>query len=120
MSDSDPHGRPVVEYAAPPRPRGTQFAAGYVLGLVAAAVLVIGCAFLGAYVDTQRNRGQHLAGLAGLMIGGATGVALVIAAAIAAWFAGRRRDSALLRGAGQGMLLSLGLGALGMGLCSVI
>ena len=120
MADADRDERPIMEYAAPPPRRGSQLAAGYVLGLIAAAVLVIGCAFVGAHIDTQRNRGQYLAGLAGMLIGAGTGVALVIAAAVAAWIAGCRRDSVLLRGAGQGMLLSLGLGALWMGLCSIL
>jgi hypothetical protein len=120
MADPVHDKRPVMEYAAPSRRSGRRLVAGHVLGLAATAVLVVGGAFLGAVIDTHVNEGQNLAGLAGLAVGGVVGVVLVIAGAVAAWLAGRRRDSALLRGAGQGMLLSLGLGALGIGLCSVL
>ena len=119
MPDPDRGEPPVMEYAPPSRGRGGQLAGGSMLGIGAAAVLVVGSAFLGAYIDTQRNSGEHLAGLAGLMIGGMVGAGLAIVAGVAAIVAGRRRDNALLSGAGLGLLLSLGLGALGMGLCAV-
>lgn len=119
MPEPDREERPVVvEYGTPPSGTTGQLVAGHLLGLGGAVVLVIGSAFLGSYIDTQINAGAYLAGLAGLLLGGMVGLGLALPAAIVAILVGRRRGSVLLRGTGQGLLLSLGLGAITLGLCA--
>ena len=119
MADAEREGPPVVEYEAPRRRDRSQFVGGRVLGLVAAIVLVAGCAFGGTAIDAHFNRG-HLAGLGGLVFGGAAGIALVLLGAIIALLLARRRGSAMLRGVGQGLLIALGLGGLWLGVCAVL
>ena len=119
MPEPDREDRPVVEYGTPPRGRGGQLVAGHLLGLAAALVLVVGSALLGTYIDTRLNPGADLAGLPGLVAGAMVGLGLALPAGIVSILIGRRRGSVLLRGTGQGLLLSLGLGAITLGLCAV-
>ena len=116
----EPGQRPVVEYAAPAGRPTRQLVTGHLLGAGAALGLVIGSAILGSYIDAERNEGKELAGLAGLVAGGLVGLAMVLPSAAAAVFIGRRRGSAILRGTGQGMLVSLGVAVLAFGLCAVV
>ena len=115
MPDADPEQRPVVEYGTPARRKTGLLVAGQLLGGGAAVVLVIGSALIGASDD-----GGIGFSMQGLLIGGAVGLGLVVAAAITAISVGRHRGSVFLRGTAQGLLLSLGLGALAFGLCAMM
>jgi hypothetical protein len=110
---------PVIDYGTPPSGRGREVMLGIFLGLGAAVVLVVGSAFVGAAIDAKVNEGQELAGLGGLIVGGLVGFGLVLVAALLGLRLGRRRGNARLRGIGQGLMISLGLGALWLGVCAL-
>lgn len=119
MEDAEDRERPVIEYAPPFRADGRQLVIGHALGLASAVVLIVGSAVLGSYIDASVNRGAYLAGLGGLIIGGLVGLGLVLAAGLLALLVGRRRGDPRLRGTGQGLLVSLGLAGLCLGVCAV-
>ena len=93
---------------------------GLLLGAAAAFVGVPACAFVGGIIEGQLNKGQHLAGLAGFLLGGMGAIGLVILVAIAAFIVGHRRRRPFLRGLAIGMAVALGVGALGVGLCMTL
>ena len=119
MADTSGDDRPVVEYAAAPRTDRGQLVVGHAIGVATAVVLVVGCAVGGSYIDATVNRGEELAGLGGLLLGGAVGLGTVLVAALVSVQLGRRRHSPRLRGVGQGLLLSLALAGLCLGVCAV-
>ena len=120
MADRSGDERPVIEYAPPARADVRNLVIGNVLGLASAAVLVVGSAVAGAYIDATVNRGVQYAGLGGLIVGGLVGLGLVLASGLLALLAGRRRSNPRLRGIGQGLLVSLGLAGLWFGVCAVM
>lgn len=119
MADTSGDEPRVVDYGTPPRNPLRRLVLGHALGLGAAVVLVVGSAFAGASIDARANRGEDLAGLGGLLIGGLVGLGLVLVGAIAGTTLGRRRGNPVLRGIGQGLLISLGLGGLWLGICAL-
>ena len=119
MSEPSGDERPVVHYESAGRGRTGQLVLGHALGLAAAVVLVAGCAFGGAYIDATIHRGEGLAGLGGLLLGGVVGLGLVLVAALLAVQLGRRRSNARLRGISEGLLISLALAGLWLGICAM-
>src|SRR5688572_12428648 len=109
----------MLGYAAPAAADRRRVGYGAGIGLLAAVVLVPACAFIGAVWDERANRGEHLAGLAGLLIGGMVGFGLVLFGSGAAIWIGRRQHRPLLTGVGLGMGIVLLVALLGFGVCAV-
>jgi hypothetical protein len=119
MGDRPGDEMPVVDYEAPARGASRQLVLGHAMGLGAAIVLVAASAFIGSAIDAKVNAGEELAGLGGLIVGGLVGFGLVLITALVGTTLGRRRGSAILRGAGQGLFIALGLAGLWLGVCAL-
>jgi hypothetical protein len=94
-------------------------AQGIVLGAVVGIVLLVALPIVGAVIDTKLHPGVELAGLGGLMAGAMIGGAMLLISTVAAFVIGARRRSPILRGAGRGLLLAIGLAGLTAGICAV-
>ena len=88
------------------------------LGIAIGVALGPGVAISAAIVDAQLiNRGQHYAGLGGLLIGMFVGAALCLAAAIVGIVLVKRRGNRRRTSVGLGLIIGCGLQLLGIGLC---
>lgn len=111
---------PPLHPASPQRPPRGSVAGGTALGFALGLVIVIGSPIAGAAIDSSVNKGQDLAGLAGLLFGAIGGGILLLACMTIAFTRGSVRNSATARGVGIGLLLVLGVIALAAGACAVL
>src|SRR3954468_272373 len=121
MSDFPPTPPPPVDYASPATasPDRQRFAYGVAIGIAVGVGLVVGSPILGAVIDARVNRGQELAGLGGLFLGGIIGgISLLVATGVAFGVA-RAGRTAMIRGVARGLLVAVGMVALTAGICAI-
>ena len=110
-----------MDYVSPgatPPPERKRLLQGIVLGVIVAIVLLVATQLICSAIDAKLNPGE-LAGLGGLFLGAMLGAGLLLLATLLAFTLPARHRSPLLRGAGRGMLLMVGVAALAAGVCSV-
>jgi len=109
----------AVHYAAPPAGDRKRHILGIVVGMAVGIVVLVGTPIVCSVIDAKMNPGE-LAGLGGLFLGAMIGGGALVVATIIAFALPARRRNALLRGAGQGLLLITGLAGLTLGICALM
>ena len=119
----DPNSPAPLEYFTPTDAARQRQRVGYGMAVGGVnAVLVLGAAILvGRYIAKGSGADEiGYAEVAGAAAGAVTGLGLLLALGIVLIQQGRLRRSPMLRGAGIGALLTLGLAGLGVGICAAV